>query len=110
MPSELDFHPLADAAEIPPGACKPFSVGGLRILIANLSDGLHAVENRCSHANSPLDARRIYRGGQVACPIHGARFDLRTGAAKSPPAFSPLVTFPVRVRNGRIEVALPKRG
>ena len=43
-------------------------------------DGYDAVENRCSHANSPLITAKIYRGDQVACPIHGARFDLKTGA------------------------------
>ncbi len=107
MPQEPAFVALAEPGDIPAGACRPFSVGALRIVVAHLADGFHAIENRCSHANSPLDTRRIYRGNQIACPIHGARFDLKTGAAKSPPAFTALATYAVRVREGWIEVAAP---
>jgi 3-phenylpropionate/trans-cinnamate dioxygenase ferredoxin subunit len=101
-----DFIAVANVEDVPPGACKPFSVGGRRVVIAHLSDGFHAVENRCSHANSVLNTSRIYHGRQIACPVHGARFDLRTGEAKSPPAFTPLLVYPVRVVDGRVEVAL----
>ena len=102
-----DFIAVASAADIPVGACKPFSLDGRRIVVAHLSDGFHAVENRCSHANSVLNTSRIYHGRQIACPVHGARFDLKTGAAKSPPAFTALAVYPVRVVEGRIEVAFP---
>jgi 3-phenylpropionate/trans-cinnamate dioxygenase ferredoxin subunit len=102
-----EFIPVAQSDDLPVGTCKPFLVGGIRIIVAHLSDGYHAVENRCSHANSPLITSKIHRGDQVACPIHGARFDLKTGAAKSPPAFTGLMTFPVRLAEGRIEVAMP---
>jgi nitrite reductase/ring-hydroxylating ferredoxin subunit len=57
--------------------------------------------------HSPLLTGKIYHGRQIACPIHGARFDLKTGAAKSPPAFTSLMVFPVRVADGRIEVGIP---
>ncbi len=102
-----EYIPVAASDDLPVGTCKPFLINGTRIIVAHLADGYHAVENRCSHANSPLITSKIYRGGQVACPIHGARFDLKTGAAKSPPAFTRLMTFPVRIADGRIEVAMP---
>jgi len=103
----IEYIRAAMQDEIPQGTCKAFSINGIRIIVAHLADGLHAVENRCSHANSPLMTNKIYSGRQVACPIHGARFDLKTGAAKSPPAFTSLMTFPVRIVDGQIEVALP---
>src|ERR1700759_5744380 len=93
----------AELGDIPKGTCKAVSVGGGRVVVAHLSDGLHALENRCSHANSPLITSKVYHGRQIACPIHGARFDLKTGEAKSPPAFTSLMKFPVRVMNGRVE-------
>jgi 3-phenylpropionate/trans-cinnamate dioxygenase ferredoxin subunit len=107
---DIDFTPLIAREDLGVGMCKPFLVGTTRVVLAHLADGYHAVENRCSHANSPLITTKIYRGDQIACPIHGARFDLKTGAAKSPPAFTSLLTFPVRVANGQIEVGLPKAG
>ena len=102
-----EFINVAATDDIPQGTCKALSVGGIRVVVAHLADGFYAVENRCSHANSPLMTAKIHHGRQIACPIHGARFDLKTGAAKSPPAFSSLMTFPVRVVDGRIEVAVP---
>ncbi len=102
-----EFTDVAALDDIPKGTCKALTVGTTRVIVAHLQDGFHALENRCSHANSPLLTGKISHGRQVACPIHGARFDLKTGAAKSPPAFTSLMVFPVRVMDGRIEVAVP---
>jgi 3-phenylpropionate/trans-cinnamate dioxygenase ferredoxin component len=102
----MNFVRVAASDEIQAGTCKTVTVGGTRIVIARLKDGLYAVENRCSHANSPLITSKIYHGGQLACPVHGARFDLRTGVAKSPPAFTSLETFPVREADGQVEIGL----
>lgn len=102
-----DYIPVAGTDDLPVGTCKPFTVNGIKVVVAHLTGGFYAVENRCSHANSPLITSKIYRGDQIACPIHGARFDLKSGAAKSPPAFTSLTTFPVRLADGRIEIALP---
>jgi nitrite reductase/ring-hydroxylating ferredoxin subunit len=44
------------------------------------------------------------RLGWIACPAHGARFDLATGEALGPPANAPIRTFAVRVSDGMIEV------
>ena len=105
---EIRFTKVADAESIPAGTCKPFDADGLAVIVAHLADGFHATENRCSHLNSRLMTREIYRGRQVACPIHGARFDLKTGEAKSPPAFRPIRIFKVRVIDGQVEVAVPR--
>jgi 3-phenylpropionate/trans-cinnamate dioxygenase ferredoxin subunit len=104
----MNYVRVAASGDIPAGTCKTVSVEGARIVIARLKDGLYAVENRCSHANSPLVTSKIHHGSQLGCPVHGARFDLRTGAAKSPPAFTSLETFPVRETDGQVEVGLKR--
>jgi nitrite reductase/ring-hydroxylating ferredoxin subunit len=46
----------------------------------------------------------------VKCPLHGAKFDVKTGAAKSLPAVNPVPKHEVKVENGNVYVALnPKR-
>ena len=37
-----------------------------------------AVENRCPHRRGPL-SEGIVGNGKVVCPLHGHKFDLRTG-------------------------------
>jgi 3-phenylpropionate/trans-cinnamate dioxygenase ferredoxin subunit len=43
----------------------------------------------------------------VVCPRHGARFDLETGIPMTLPAFLPVSTFPVTVRDGMVVVEVP---
>jgi nitrite reductase/ring-hydroxylating ferredoxin subunit len=46
----------------------------------------------------------------VTCPLHGAKFDVKTGAAKSLPAVKPVPKHEVKVENGNVYVALnPKQ-
>ncbi|HLG86997.1 MAG TPA: non-heme iron oxygenase ferredoxin subunit [Alphaproteobacteria bacterium] len=107
---DIPFTPVARTEDIPPGSCMAFDINGRSVVIAHLPDGFHAVENRCSHAASALDCTRgVLRGGQILCPHHGARFDLKTGAAKAAPAFRPIAVYRVRVIGDRIEAAVPPR-
>ena len=46
--------------------------------------------------------------GSPCVPRHGARFDIETGRALTLPAYIPVETFPVRVReDGIVVVELP---
>ena len=99
------FTPVAAAAAIPPDTTLAVVVRGRSIVIAHHAGRLFAVENRCSHAEQPLDCGRI-RYGWIACPAHGAKFDLTTGEALTPPATAPIATFAVRIVGEMIEIAV----
>ena len=83
-----------------------FTLGGAAVLLCHTRDGVHAVENICTHAYARLDEGRL-RGHRLICPLHGASFDARTGAVLGAPATQALRTYPVRIRDGQIEVAVP---
>ena len=61
-----------------------------------LDDGVHCLDNVCSHEYSPL-AEGMVVDGDVYCPKHGSRFEIRTGAVKDYPATRPVKTFEVMV-------------
>jgi nitrite reductase/ring-hydroxylating ferredoxin subunit len=63
----------------------------------------YAVSNRCSHASQTLSSGRL-RGVELTCPLHGARFDVRTGACLAGPAERPIRTFPVTIESGKVYV------
>jgi 3-phenylpropionate/trans-cinnamate dioxygenase ferredoxin subunit len=44
----------------------------------------------------------------VECALHGARFDLRTGAALSLPAVLPVGSFPVWIEDGVVKLEVPE--
>ena len=102
--SERPFLPAFPLAELAPGAMRCVEVGTEPVLIVHTKDGgVHAVHNICSHAYAKMDEGRL-RGTRVICPLHGASFDVRTGAVLGAPANAPLRSFPVRVVDGRVEV------
>jgi 3-phenylpropionate/trans-cinnamate dioxygenase ferredoxin subunit len=71
-----------------------------------LDDGIYCTDNVCSHEYSPL-AEGMVVDGDIYCPKHGSRFDIRTGKVKDLPATRDVKTFPVRVdEDGEIYVQL----
>ena len=72
---------------------------------SNSAGRIHAVSNICSHALQTLNEGRL-GNNWIACPLHGARFDLTTGAAKNPPATKPIPVYETRTAGDWIEVKL----
>ncbi len=99
------FVAVAKADEIAPDSAKVIQVAGVSILLCNSEDRIFAIANHCSHAQESLICGRI-KWGWIACPAHGSRFDLETGASMNPPATEPIETFPVRINGNMIEIAM----
>jgi len=99
------FSRAAPVADIEAGAKRALEINGKSILLCNWNGNFYAVSNICSHAEERLECGRM-SNGWIACPIHGARFDLASGRAKNPPAKQPIAVFNVRVINGWIEVEI----
>lgn len=98
------FTAILPLAALDEGATRLVDVAGVTVLLCHDAGELYAIENRCSHLDEPLACGKV-KWGWIACPAHGARFDLATGEPMNPPATAPIRTFPVRVVDGMIEVA-----
>jgi len=93
--------------EVPDGRGVRVDVGDNRIAILRDGDSIYALGDRCTHAEASLSEGDVF-DGEVECPRHGATFDLATGAAKTLPATRSARTYPVRTRDGVIEVEVSK--
>jgi 3-phenylpropionate/trans-cinnamate dioxygenase ferredoxin subunit len=87
------------------GEVRVYEADGHSFCIANVSGELLAIDNVCTHDGGPLGEGVLW-GGQVECPRHGARFDLRTGRPTTLPAVLPVKTYPVHVEADEIKVEL----
>ena len=85
-------------SELLPGEHKVAWDGDTPILVTNLDGQHYAVEDKCTHEDYELSAG-TFENGSVECVLHGARFDLRTGEALCAPAYEPVRTYPVVVRD-----------
>jgi 3-phenylpropionate/trans-cinnamate dioxygenase ferredoxin subunit len=99
------FQRALPASDLPVNAKRAVMIDGVAVLLCNVGGRLHAVSNICSHADEKLDCGRL-GNGWIACPVHGARFDLATGAARNPPATRPIAVYEVRAADEWIEVAI----
>jgi 3-phenylpropionate/trans-cinnamate dioxygenase ferredoxin subunit len=86
-------------SELLPGEFKIVYDGDVPIAVFNIDGELYAIEDVCTHDGGDLAGGELH-GYEVECPRHGARFDVRTGAVRCPPAYEPIATFPVKVENG----------
>ena len=80
-------------------------VAGHSIALYDIDGALFATDNICTHAYARLSDGWL-DGELIECPLHAARFDVRTGKVLDPPATEDLKTYPVRVVDGEIQVKL----
>lgn len=99
------FVEVARVDDVPDQSAICVEVAGRRIALFNLGGTFFAIDDNCTHADAPLSEGQIC-GGEVACPLHAATFDIATGAATGPPAYEDVETYPVRVVDGAVEVAV----
>lgn len=97
------FVSVAKVGEIAVGAVKIVHLDDVPVAIFRLDDGYYAMRDVCTHDGGPV-AEGELDGGEIECPRHGARFDVRTGRALCLPAVTPVPTFAVRVQGDDIQV------
>jgi 3-phenylpropionate/trans-cinnamate dioxygenase ferredoxin subunit len=109
-PGHGGYSPVAQAADIPPGALLSVRLPtGVQVVLMNVGGEICALHDNCSHESYALSAGELLSDGTIECVWHGARFDCRTGAACHPPAIDGVASYPVRVEHGTVLVG-PRRG
>jgi 3-phenylpropionate/trans-cinnamate dioxygenase ferredoxin subunit len=98
-----DFVKVAKTDEINPGQARLIDVKGKRIALFNIDGDFFAIDNMCTHEEASLAEGEV-SGHEVTCPLHGARFDVRTGEVLGPPAYDDVASYAVRVVGTDIEV------
>lgn len=95
------FVKVGKVADLAPGKMMQVVVGDRRILLANVDGRYYATDDTCTHEEASLSAGSL-RGALVKCPLHGSRFDVRTGRAMEEPAEENLKTYLVRLEGDSI--------
>lgn len=103
--AEGEWTEVAQVGDIPPGEAKAVVVDDRMIAVVNLDGEFYAIDNVCTHAFAILTEGRI-EDDCISCPLHAARFNIRTGEVVSPPAYEPLQTYEVRVSGGAVFIRL----
>lgn len=106
-----EFITVCPTEEIPAGQRAVFSIKDRWVAIFNVSDKYYAIEDVCTHDGNTLTeddngSEVPLHGFTIACPRHGAEFDIRTGKVLKAPALVDVPRFEVRIVDGNIEVEI----
>ncbi|MHA4854793.1 non-heme iron oxygenase ferredoxin subunit [Rhodococcus sp. MSC1_016] len=90
-----------------PGTSMTVDVGGNSVALFRTEAGeFFATQDSCTHEQWSLGSEGELEGDEVVCPLHMARFDLRTGKALCFPATVAMTTYPVHVNdNGDVFIS-----
>lgn len=100
-----DYIPVAKTTDIPDPGSLLVEVEDRLLVLLHVAGQFYALDDVCTHDGGPLSEGTIH-DHTIACPRHGAKFDIRTGAALTMPATQPTVAHPVRVEGDQVLVKL----
>ncbi len=102
---QKSFVRVAAVKDVPPGTMKGVDVHGVPVVLCNVNGELYAVHDECTHETYPLSEGTL-EGHSLTCMLHGACFDVRTGAVLALPAYDALETFDVQVDGEDVLISL----
>jgi 3-phenylpropionate/trans-cinnamate dioxygenase ferredoxin subunit len=102
-----EFVPVANVNEIPDPGKLLVEVGERLVVLVHAAGHFYALDDICTHDGGPLSEGPIDPAANtIACPRHGAKFDIRTGAAVTMPATKPTRSHEVKIEGEQILVRL----
>ena len=99
----MNWTRIASTADLKDDEGLGVAVGEKRIALFRDSGEVFATDDVCTHAFALL-SEGFLEDGCIECPLHQARFDIRSGAAIDPPAEVPVATYRVKVEGGEVFV------
>jgi nitrite reductase/ring-hydroxylating ferredoxin subunit len=98
-----DWHFAGLADDFEDEDIEQVTVGPLAIAVYRAKGEFYATQDLCTHEHAYL-SDGVLIDCVVECPFHQGRFDVRTGAALSPPVIIPVKIYPLKIVEGKIYV------
>ena len=95
----------ADRGALSDGEVIGITVAGHEIALYEMDGEIFATDDICTHAYAKLSDGWMEKG-EIECPLHAGRFDIKTGKATAPPCVDDVKTYPVRVEGDEIQIKL----
>lgn len=92
-------------ADVPDPGKTLVEVDDRMVALFHVGGQFFALDDVCTHDGGPLAEGELC-DHQIACPRHGAKFDIRDGRALTMPATKATVAHDVKVEGGNVFVRL----
>jgi len=102
-----EFVAVAKTGEVSDPGSLLVEVDERLVVLIHAAGHFYALDDVCTHDGGPLSEGPIDASeGSIACPRHGAKFDVKTGAAMTMPATKPTVSHEVKLEGDQVLVRL----
>ena len=101
----MPFVPVAKVSDLPDPGKMLVEVDDVFVVLVRCGGQIYAIDDVCTHDGGPLSEGEL-EDCTIACPRHGAKFDVRTGAALTMPATQPTGVHEVKVDGDTVLVKL----
>ncbi|MDP5307532.1 non-heme iron oxygenase ferredoxin subunit [Paracoccus spongiarum] len=106
-PQDGDWHDLIALDRLETGWVTPAMLGARRLAVYDTPSGIHVSLALCNHGGADLCDGYLDRH-LIECPLHQGAFDVRDGRPLGAPATRPMIVFPARIRDGMVQVRMPR--
>jgi 3-phenylpropionate/trans-cinnamate dioxygenase ferredoxin subunit len=100
-----EYVKVAKVSDVPDPGRKMLEVDDALVVLFHVQGRFYCLNDVCTHDGGPLGEGELCDHA-IACPRHGAKFDLRTGAALTMPATEATVVHEVKVEGGEVYVRI----
>ena len=100
-----EFTRVCKTSEIPDPGKAVFEVDNRFVVVIHMDGEFYALDDCCTHDGGPL-GEGLLDGFQIACPRHGALFDIRTGQALTMPAVRGTTSHEVKIEGADVLVRI----
>jgi naphthalene 1,2-dioxygenase system ferredoxin subunit len=105
MAGDGNWVSVAKLDSVKPGDVVGVTLGEREIALYNIDGAIYATDNLCTHAFALLSQGWL-DGDCIECPLHGGRFEVKTGKGLGPPINDDLKTYKVQMKGEDIQVLL----
>jgi 3-phenylpropionate/trans-cinnamate dioxygenase ferredoxin component len=102
-----EFIEVATTSDVPDPGKLLVEVDERLVVIIHAAGHWYALDDVCTHDGGPLsDGPLDPAAGTIACPRHGAKFDVKTGAAVTMPATKATLVHELKLVGDKVLVRL----
>ena len=106
MPTDTSgFIPVCKVDELPDPGKRVVEVDDRLVALFRVGGAFYCIDDLCTHDGGPLGEGEL-DDHTIACPRHGAKFDIRTGKALTMPATRATGAHEVKVEGDQVLVRL----
>ena len=103
-----EFVAVAKVAEVSDPGKLTVEVDDEIVVVCHIGGEWFCIDDICTHDGGPLGDGPLC-GHEIACPRHGAKFDVRSGKALTMPATQDTLAHEVKIEGDQVLVKLCER-